>query len=113
SSALVIGCVINIAGAFIDCGLRVWTKRARSHYNAATYRLLRKDNIRRDTLLDPVHQHIEQVLRLRSRASSAMRDARSPEQAIESLETTEVRLAILPVTRGHQPVIVDHSAWHD
>jgi len=71
-------------GDGLDRRLRVRAEWARSR-NGAARGVLSKDPIRRDTLLDPVHQRIEQVLWLWPVASSTMPDARGAEQAIEVL----------------------------
>src|SRR6266487_5452954 len=64
------------AAAIVDGDLRI-----RAHRPAAERRVRRCDRIGRIAALDPVHHHVEQVLRLRSNAAAAMRDAWRKEEA--------------------------------
>src|SRR5262245_56894933 len=110
STAAEVARIVRTAAALVDSRLRIRAKRARSY----RHRARGEDLFRRNTLLDPVHERTEQILRLRTYAPTAMPDARRTEQSIELLQLVEVGLSIFVAVAGcHLAVVVDDSPRHD
>src|SRR6185369_14531827 len=99
AAAMEVGRVVGAAAAVVDRGLRVRTQRARARDHAARGDG-GADGLGRLLLLDPVDQRVEQALRLRARAATAVADPRSAEQAIELLHAAEIVVVRAAVALG-------------
>src|SRR5437773_5565649 len=113
STAVEVRSVVGAARAIVDGRLRIRTERPGAGGNRAAPR---QDLIRRHAVLDPVRERVEQILRLRSSAARAVRNARTAEQSVELLHVPEVDVlltgGVAPtavIARRHLTIIVEYA----
>src|SRR5262249_5199091 len=98
--------------AVIDCGLRIRTEWASARRRCAD---LRENAVGRHAVLHPVHERVEQVLRLRPAAATAVRDTGGPAQATEARQHLEGRrlARAMAGTRRHLTIVVNDAVRRD